>query len=925
MTTVDMGGTAIFDDGSATDKGWTHNYPHADNPNGGWIFNNTTVTAGGDVMLGGVGFTNSTVSVSSGNLSIDNNSAALLTGTTITVGDGAVNVHAGAGNIDLSKGNISAKGDITLLTDNGSITISGTSTTETASITSDSGNINITGNVAGLRQNGDGVLFRDTSLQAKVGEIKVKGIADGFNSSRFTGGVRLGGQVTFNSTLNTIDGTHVHGGLADRFGGVVFNGGDFNFINDTVINAIADSYAGLLFDVGYSTANLNFQNGRASIVAENDDKSKSFVNMGGVFIVPYFGRKQSINFNMNKADLNISAVAYAADTAFGAMVSFYTVAGSEANPVRESGYVFSGNGNVNINATSDLGYGIELRELNNLDLEGEFTVSGQSNNRAGVIVSEHANVNVTNATITGSSHSGTGILINAADKNTHQVNLNGNTLIGTSDTSTGININGNNVTITNGTLNGTATTGNGAGVTITGGTNYTLDGAKVTGQSADGAGVSVGGTLTVNNGTVVNGTSSGSGAGVSVAGTLTTTSGDGVTLKGKSDSGDGVQVAGDTSLMNATVDGTSASGIGTNINGCLTVSGTSGIKGTSTSGAGLNIDKSVTVAETDRSTVTFTGTSTEKEGVILGSQINGGTVTGISTSGDGVVLAENAVVKQTTLKGSSTTGNGVNITGGNVKLDDATAKTLVAGSGSGSGLILSEGADIQVVQSSDMTMPVTAAEVLKGTSETGSGVTVAGNAAVSGVILKGDTTAENGTGVTLKNSKLTLSDNLSGVEAGATGNGTALVLENATMDAKGYRESEGEDDAKDYTLSAAVTGDGTAVKTAGDIVLISVKMNATSGGNGSALTIMDGTLASDREITASSSGEQGAAVVLNGGSLQGAGEMPVMVKASASGDKGMAVKVEKTELSEGEGSSSSLKNINLQASSDKGTVLDVAG
>ncbi|MIV19728.1 hypothetical protein CIU17_27755, partial [Salmonella enterica] len=508
---------------------------------------------------------------------------------------------------------------------------------------------------------------------------------------------------------------------------------------------------------------------------------------------------------------------------------------------------------------------------------------------------------------------------------THQVNLNGNTLIGTSDTSTGININGNNVTITNGTLNGTATSGNGAGVTITGGTNYTLDGAKVTGQSADGAGVSVGGTLTVNNGTVVNGTSSGSGAGVSVAGTLTTTSGDGVTLKGKSDSGDGVRVAGDTSLMNASVDGTSASGIGTNINGCLTVSGTSGIKGTSTSGAGLNIDKSVTVAETDRSTVTFTGTSTEKEGMILGSQINGGTVTGISTSGDGVVLAENAVVKQTTLKGSSTTGNGVNITGGNVKLDDATAKTLVAGSGSGSGLILSEGADIQVVQSSDMTTPVTAAEVLKGTSDTGSGVTVAGNAAVSGVILKGETTAENGTGVTLKNGKLTLSDNISGVEAGATGNGTALVLENAEVDAKGYRDSTGEDEANDYTLSAAVTGDGTAVKTVGESTLMSVKLNATSTGNGSGLKVEGGTLASDREITASSSGEQGAAVVLNGGSLQGAGEMPVMVKASASGDKGMAVKVEKTELSEGEGSSSSLKNINLQASSDKGTVLDVAG
>ncbi|EJM4069489.1 filamentous hemagglutinin N-terminal domain-containing protein [Salmonella enterica] len=88
MTSIDMGGTAVFDDSAKDDKGWTHNYSSADNPNGGWIFNNTTVTAGGAVNLSGVGFTNSTVNVSSGNLSIDNNSAALLTGTTITVGGG---------------------------------------------------------------------------------------------------------------------------------------------------------------------------------------------------------------------------------------------------------------------------------------------------------------------------------------------------------------------------------------------------------------------------------------------------------------------------------------------------------------------------------------------------------------------------------------------------------------------------------------------------------------------------------------------------------------------------------------------------------------------------------------------------------------------------------------------------------------------
>ncbi|HBZ9867803.1 TPA: hypothetical protein MND73_004813, partial [Salmonella enterica subsp. houtenae] len=59
MTRIDMNGTAIFDDTSKTDKGWVKDYTSTDVPNGGWIFNNTSVTAGGDVQLKGVGFTNS--------------------------------------------------------------------------------------------------------------------------------------------------------------------------------------------------------------------------------------------------------------------------------------------------------------------------------------------------------------------------------------------------------------------------------------------------------------------------------------------------------------------------------------------------------------------------------------------------------------------------------------------------------------------------------------------------------------------------------------------------------------------------------------------------------------------------------------------------------------------------------------------------
>ncbi|EGV0786682.1 hypothetical protein JFZ68_004571, partial [Salmonella enterica] len=91
MTSVEMNGTAIFDDSAKSDKGWTQDYTLADLPNHGWVFNNTSVTAGGDVSLKGAGFTNSVVTITNGNLSIDNGGPAPLTGTTLTV-DGGVNV-----------------------------------------------------------------------------------------------------------------------------------------------------------------------------------------------------------------------------------------------------------------------------------------------------------------------------------------------------------------------------------------------------------------------------------------------------------------------------------------------------------------------------------------------------------------------------------------------------------------------------------------------------------------------------------------------------------------------------------------------------------------------------------------------------------------------------------------------------------------
>ncbi|EID6352415.1 hypothetical protein LCA12_005206, partial [Salmonella enterica] len=232
MTTVNMAGNAIFDDSAKADKGWMQDYSSVDTPNGGWIFNNTSVTAGGDVNLKGAGFTNSTVTVTDGSLSIDNRGPVSLTGTTITVNDGAVNVHADAGNIILNKGNISAKSDITLQADNGSITILGTNATATANITSSEGNIAIKsstmGNLGLLVNNvsfmaddnvsfdGDAALagarIHDANITANKGHINLNASAlrGGFDyvNSEY-GGLLLYGNLLFKAgTGTTINATH---------------------------------------------------------------------------------------------------------------------------------------------------------------------------------------------------------------------------------------------------------------------------------------------------------------------------------------------------------------------------------------------------------------------------------------------------------------------------------------------------------------------------------------------------------------------------------------------------------------------------------------------------------------------------------------------------------------------------------------------
>ncbi|EKD5173204.1 filamentous hemagglutinin N-terminal domain-containing protein [Salmonella enterica] len=889
MTSVEMNGTAIFDDSAKSDKGWTHDYSSVDTPNGGWIFNNTSVTAGGDVNLKGVAFTNATVTVSNGSLTLDNGGAVPLTGTTVTVNDGAVSVHSGGGNIDLTKGNISAKRDITLKTDNGTVLISGTNATVKANITSSDGDIMITGNSG----NSMGVRLVNANLTSINMSINGSAIGGSNDDMASFGAVSLFGADEFH-VANTGHGEmngYVNNYLdLTRNGAIVigqiFAGGDTNVVFDGSFDIKGDA-----FTTGAkpsSTYDIFFNNGSSSITFKGGKSSMTSCSHGVYTRFSAYSATHTTNFILDGADFVFNV------TAGTAPHQGLSMLGTIEFNKYTSGFAFSGNGNAQLNIhTSSQEEGIYLNRLTNKDLLGNFSLNVTNDIGDAIVMLGHTAVNLVNATITGTSGTGAGFRLESTDKS--NVSLGNNTITGISKTGSGIKLIGNNITLSNGTLNGTS--GNGSGVVLTGGSNYTLDGASVTGTAAAGSGIAVNGTLTVNNGTVVKGLATGGGNGVTVSGDLVTDSGDGISITGTAFSGDGVKVDGDTTLTNATLNGRADSGNGVNIAGNLTTDSSTQVSGHAASGTGVN----------------------------LGAALTGASVKGSSDTGTGVQLADNAVVTEAVLNGTSASGDGVTFTG-NVKMDDTSAAKLNASSTSGTGLKLADNANVSIQTITKVTQekkdadgnpvldadgnpetetittqaPVTTPVTLTGTSEQGSGIATEGNVSISGIVLNGSTTADTGTGVSL-GGNLTIADDISGVTAGATGNGTALVVNNASIHSDGYTDS-----GKDFVINASVSGNGTAIKTQGSSQLDEVVLNGNATGGGTAVEL--GGQVSGANITGTS--DSGTAVRVT----DGAGVDGSAVKGHSDSGTGLQVS-----------GNASLNNSDLSGTTQTGTGAAVTG
>jgi len=307
--------------------------------------------------------------------------------------------------------------------------------------------------------------------------------------------------------------------------------------------------------------------------------------------------------------------------------------------------VSSGNLTMNGTATSDSG--LQLRGTDTLTNSGAGLLSlvGSSNTSRGAEIFASANVTVAgNASLSGTSVSGTGMIFNNASATTvtgGNLTVNG---VSTSTSGTGSTLgtrfataslvnSGSGAVIITGTSDDTAAANNGsAGVLVTGASALTNSGSgtlSVSGVNTSGYGLQLK-----------------TGAALTTSGTMS--------IGGTTGAGYGVlaSTASITSTGALTVNGTSSSLVGTLFNGGVTLTASSGdltVNGTSsTSNAGLQLRGTDTITNSGAGLLSLNGSSSTYRGVevFAGANltISGNTsLSGTAATGIGVLFGTSSV------------------------------------------------------------------------------------------------------------------------------------------------------------------------------------------------------------------------------------------------------------------------------------------
>ncbi|EFB7478852.1 hypothetical protein DFT97_004758, partial [Salmonella enterica subsp. enterica serovar Newport] len=408
----------------------------------------------------------------------------------------------------------SARNDIILTADNGTITIKGKNATSRANISSDTGLISIkaianthatkaiwigsavfNGNVSifgkTFSNQGDtyyyegvNAVFLTGSLLFKHGTVNISGVSEGqgkgvtiYNSPLF----EISGDVVMNIS-GEVYGSDPYGYAGGVFIGLTDSSIGLKLINNGVLNidgtAHASSWNGTgvsfgtynqynpasYFDASFTGDGQTYVNGKAGsgngvAVASNlsiaggggIDLTGEAVSKG-VVIAANMSTKETVNLNVSGTSQNSDGVYFVKTSVDAQDSSNFTISGSS---VKGNGVNL---GNNKFNSVS---------------------VSAESDSGSGLVVS---NGNISNSQINAISGKGIGINVSG------NTSLNNTKLIGDSTNSTGVTVTGNLTSAGNTTVAGNAT-GNGIGVDLGG----NVTGGRITGNSASGSGVTVSG------------------------------------------------------------------------------------------------------------------------------------------------------------------------------------------------------------------------------------------------------------------------------------------------------------------------------------------------------------------------------------------------------------------------------------------------
>ncbi|EBG7569074.1 filamentous hemagglutinin N-terminal domain-containing protein, partial [Salmonella enterica] len=245
MTTVDMCGTAIYENGT---QAWVKDYGNASAPNNGWIFSNTTVNAA-SADLKGVGFNHSNLTINNGNLNITNNASSSLANNNITVTNGSFSVLAKAGSLSLSGTNITAN-NISVQVNRGGVLLNGAvvnSTVGGLDIMAGLGDINVStscitavNNVSLLAMAG-GVDLTNGTLNSSAGAVNVT--AQGGDFLLGAGNISAQTDITLNAsgkadlTNGTLNSSAGAVNVTAQGGDFLLGAGNISAQTDITLNA----------------------------------------------------------------------------------------------------------------------------------------------------------------------------------------------------------------------------------------------------------------------------------------------------------------------------------------------------------------------------------------------------------------------------------------------------------------------------------------------------------------------------------------------------------------------------------------------------------------------------------------------------------------------------------------------------------------